>query len=134
MGDAFWVDLLEVRAVVNRALEACRSSGEIKSALDAEVTLYASEDLAQRLASLNEELRFVLITSSATVAPLSDAPDSAFRGDRDDLLVVVTASAAEKCERCWHKREDVGAEPAHPTLCGRCVSNVEGPGETRHYA
>ena len=134
MGDTFWNDLLEVRAVVNRALEACRSAGEIKSGLDAEVTLYASEELAQRLATLDEELRFVLITSSAMVAPLSAAPDSAFRGDRDDLVVVVTASAAEKCERCWHKREDVGVEPAHPTLCGRCVSNVEGPGEIRHYA
>lgn len=134
MGDDFWSEMIEVRAAVNKALEAKRAAGELKGALDANVTLFASDELAVKLNSLGDELRFVLITSGAEVAPLADAPAEAQQGELSSLKVLVAISTAEKCERCWHKREDVGQNTVHPTLCGRCVTNVEGEGEVRHYA
>ncbi len=76
----------------------------------------------------------MLITSDAVLATLDDAPDAASATELDDLRLDVRVSVNEKCERCWHRRADVGSNPAHPTLCGRCVSNVEGDGEQRHYA
>jgi isoleucyl-tRNA synthetase len=91
-------------------------------------------ELRQMLAMLDDELRFVLITSDAELADLADAPAQAVAGELDGLKVVVTASEAEKCERCWHRRDDIGSVAEHPTLCGRCVTNVAGEGEVRHYA
>jgi isoleucyl-tRNA synthetase len=82
---------------------------------------------------LGDELRFVLITSSATIKPLSDG-ESAAQTAVDGLRVSVSSSAYEKCGRCWHHREDVGAHSEHTELCGRCVSNVEGDGEAREFA
>ena len=115
-------------------MESERAEGHIRGSLDAKVTLYASEQLKVTLAKLDDELRFVLITSSAELADLADAPSSASEGDIEGLKVVVSASEAEKCERCWHRREDIGEIAEHPTLCVRCVTNVTGEGEVRHYA
>lgn len=138
MGDAFWTTCLAVRQDVNKAMEAERAAGNIRGSLDASVVLYASDELKALLASLGDELRFVLITSGAELASITDAPADAsasvMTGDVEGLKVVVSASDAEKCERCWHRREDVGSQTEHPTLCGRCVSNVAGDGETRHFA
>ena len=83
---------------------------------------------------LGDELRFVLITSEATVLPLSDAPAGAAASDVEGLALQVHVSEAAKCERCWHRRSDVGSSDAHPTLCGRCIVNVEGEGERRRFA
>jgi isoleucyl-tRNA synthetase len=68
------------------------------------------------------------------VEPLAAAPETALSTEIDGLRVVAGASPAEKCERCWHRREDVGSHAEHPTLCGRCVINVDGPGEERRFA
>ena len=54
--------------------------------------------------------------------------------DGAGLALTVTPSTATKCERCWHWREDVGHDAAHPTLCGRCTANLYGAGEARHVA
>ena len=134
MGDAFWSEMLLVRQTVNKALEAARAEGLLKGSLDAEVMLYADGELAERLKSLCDELRFVLITSDAVVSDLDEAPDSASSGELDGLRVAIYAAASEKCERCCHRRPDVGQNERHPTLCGRCVTNVDGKGEARHYA
>ena len=134
MGDAFWTTCLAVRQDVNKAMEAERAAGNIRGSLDASVVLYVSEDLKAALETLGDELRFVLITSGATLTHITQAPTEAMAGDVEGLKVVVSASVAEKCERCWHRRDDVGTHADHPTLCGRCVSNVAGSGETRHYA
>jgi len=97
------------------------------------VTLYAGTELAAALSKLGDELRFALITSTAQVS--SDvAPENAIATDIAGLKVLVTASAAAKCERCWHHRHDVGADAAHPGICLRCVSNVAGDGEQRKFA
>ena len=131
--DAFWQQLLQVRDEVNKVLEAARREDKIGASLQAEVTLYASEALAADLAKLGDELRFVLITSTAQVSPEA-APADAVQTELAGLSVQVVASTAAKCGRCWHHRHDVGADAAHAELCLRCVSNVEGEGEQRAFA
>ena len=134
MGDAFWSSCLAVRQDVNKAMEAERAQGNIRGSLDANVVLYATSELRQMLTTLGDELRFVLITSGAELADIADAPAEALAGEVEGLKVGVSASDAEKCERCWHRRDDIGSVEEHPTLCGRCVTNVAGEGEVRHYA
>jgi len=133
LGRDYWREIYSVKEAVNKCLEEARGRGEIKGSLSAEVTLYCEGELAERLKHLGEELRFVLITSKATVKPVAEA-ESAEPTGHEGLLVKVTPAAHAKCERCWHHREDVGRNVRYKDLCGRCVSNVEGPGENRSFA
>jgi isoleucyl-tRNA synthetase len=130
----FWSEMMGVRQQVNKALELEREQGNLRGSLDAAVTLYAEGPLSERLRSLGDELRFVLITSEATVAETSSAPDGVVDAEGMALRIQVEPAASEKCERCWHRRPDVGEHSAHPTLCGRCVTNIDGPGEVREFA
>jgi isoleucyl-tRNA synthetase len=130
----FWMELMLVRQQVNKALELSREQGAVRGSLDAAVTLYAEPDLAARLAHLGDELRFALITSEAAVFDWGDAPPEAMEAEGLRLRVMVQPATGEKCDRCWHRRSDVGLHLPHPTLCGRCVTNIEGPGEVRHFA
>jgi isoleucyl-tRNA synthetase len=109
--------LRELRAEVMRHLEEVRVSGSIGSSLQAEVTIRASGDKYALLASLGDDLRFIMITSQATVLQVADAADES---------IVVAPSAEAKCERCWHYRADVGSHAEHPTLCARCYGNLFG--------
>jgi isoleucyl-tRNA synthetase len=120
-----WSALRAVRAEVQKRIEELREQGAIGSSLQAEVEIRAAGSKAALLQSLGDDLRFVLITSKARVTPVAD---SAAEG------IVVTASGGAKCERCWHWRADVGTDTAHPSLCGRCVSNLFGSGEPRMHA
>jgi isoleucyl-tRNA synthetase len=132
-----WPKVLEVRATVLRELERLRIAGEIGAPLDAIVEIYAAPETGVALEALGEELRFVLITSEARVHPVEPRPEAAVPADpegKGGLWLHVHASGATKCVRCWHKRNDVGSDPRHPELCGRCVSNIEGPGESREFA
>jgi isoleucyl-tRNA synthetase len=132
-----WPKVLEARASVLRELERLRVAEEIGAPLDAEVTLYGTPEWTGALAPLGDELRFVLITSEARVADAASRPADAIAtgGEGNSgLWLVVRRSAAAKCARCWHKRADVGTVAAHPELCGRCVVNVDGPGESRRHA
>jgi isoleucyl-tRNA synthetase len=130
----FWARVMRVRSAVARQLEGMRKDGVIGASLDAEVVLYCDDPLRGELQGLGEELRFVLITSEADVRELGARPDSALASDMDGLYIEARASGHPKCVRCWHHREDVGADPAHPQLCGRCVQNVAGGGEPRQFA
>ena len=134
LGHDFWLQILEVKQAVNKALEAERKAGNVGKSLEAEVTLYCDGELQSQLSQLSDELRFVLITSSACVANSNDAPEGKIDTDVEGLSLVVTSSAHTKCDRCWHHSEDVGTIDAHPELCGRCVENIEGDGETREFA
>ncbi|ALP42805.1 isoleucine--tRNA ligase [Aeromonas schubertii] len=134
LGDAFWAEILEVRGEVNKALEAARGEKRIGGSLQAEVTLYAKPALAEQLKALGDELRFVLLTSKATVVTAEAAAEGAVATERDDLWVSVVQSSAAKCERCWHHVEDVGTIAGHEQICGRCVTNVDGDGEVRSFA
>ncbi len=120
-----WTSIRAVRADVQRELEQLRAAGKIGSSLQADVTVRVSGDKFDALAGLEDELRFALITSQARV---ERAASEQAEG------IVATPSAAAKCERCWHYRDDVGSHAAHPGICGRCVDNLAGPGEVRRHA
>ncbi|WP_407276029.1 isoleucine--tRNA ligase [Halothiobacillus sp. DCM-1] len=133
----FWADIITLRDAVNRVAEAARNEKRIKANLSARVELYVDAALAARLTPIADELRFVLIVSELSIAPLTDAPadlpiETLENGQQ--VGIVVNPSTAPKCERCWHHQPDVGQHAAHPTLCGRCIQNIEGAGETRHWA
>jgi isoleucyl-tRNA synthetase len=117
--------LRAVRADVTKQLEEVRASGAIGSSLQAELALNAAGDKYAALASLGDDLKYVFITSGASVAQVADGASES---------VTVTPSEAPKCERCWHYVRDVGHDPAHPGLCARCSSNLFGSGETRRFA
>jgi len=122
-----WPAVIALKARVAGELERLRAAGTIGAPLEAEVVVHADEKHAEALEPLGDELRFVLITSQARVVR------HAGRGS-EPIHVEVQPSRAPKCVRCWHRREDVGQRTDHPGLCIRCVSNVEGPGEERHFA
>lgn len=132
----FWNDVLQVRGIVSKQLEELRVAGKIGSSLDAEVDMYCDDTLYKNLGALQDELRFVLITSYARIHPLNQATEGnehkLENGQR--LRVTTRASTHTKCVRCWHLREDVGQHKEHPELCGRCVDNVAGSGEARQHA
>ena len=119
---AKWAAVRTVRDAVNKAIEAVRADGGVGSSLQAEVVITAPPETHALLSSLGDDLKFVCITSAVTL----EAGEA--------LAVQVTPSAAAKCERCWHYRADVGADPAHPGICGRCISNLHGAGELRTVA
>lgn len=134
MGRNFWQQAMTVRAAVNREMETQRTAGVLRGSLDANITLYCEPELLVSLKTLGDELRFVLITSGASLAPLSDAPSESAQTDLEGLRLQVTVSENEKCERCWHRRPDIGLVADHPTLCNRCVENIDGDGESRSFA
>ena len=119
---AKWALIRSVRADVTKALEAQREAGKIGSALQAAVEIHCSGEKYDALATLGEDLKFVLICSSTV----------AIRDDNEQ--VIATPLEHAKCERCWHVREDVGTHTEHPGLCGRCISNLYGEGEARAHA
>ncbi|QLF93063.1 isoleucine--tRNA ligase [Pseudomonas sp. ABC1] len=131
---AFWDRVMAVKAAVNKELENQRAAKTIGGNLQAEVTLYAEDSLSTDLARLGNELRFVLITSAVQLAPLAGAPADAVVSELSGLKLTVRKTEHAKCGRCWHHLPDVGSNPAHPEICGRCVDNIEGAGEERHYA
>ncbi|MGZ8319941.1 MAG: isoleucine--tRNA ligase, partial [Telluria sp.] len=122
---AKYATLREVRAEVTKQLEEVRGSGAIGSSLQAELAIKASGDKYKALASLDDDLKFVFITSAAKAEEVASEAEEA---------VSVTASEAPKCERCWHYRADVGTHADHAGLCGRCYSNLFGAGEKRAFA
>ncbi|EKO3496742.1 isoleucine--tRNA ligase [Vibrio fluvialis] len=134
LNNEFWTDIQKIRGAVNKLLENARNEKTIGGSLQAEVTLFASDELAAKINKLEDELRFVLLTSKANVKPLAEKSDAAQATDIDGLFVQVNKTEAEKCDRCWHYTPDVGTIKGHETICGRCVSNVDGEGEVRKFA
>ncbi|WP_076590089.1 isoleucine--tRNA ligase [Vibrio ostreicida] len=133
LNNEFWKDIQAVRGAVNKLLETARSEKTIGGSLQAQVTLYANDELTQKVNQLGDELRFVLLTSAVIVKPLAEKTDAAHSTDVEGLCVEVIAVDAEKCERCWHHTPDVGTIEGHEKICGRCVSNVDGEGEVRKF-
>lgn len=132
--DAAWTAIIAIRNEVAKQIEALRMAGSIGSALDAKVQLFAEGDNLRDLQTLGDELRFVLITSEATVADLASAPAEAVDADLAGVRILVCATSDTKCVRCWHRRPEVGTIEAHPELCQRCVTNLDGAGESRLHA
>jgi isoleucyl-tRNA synthetase len=116
-----WAQIQAVRELANKEIETKRSAGELGASLQAELTIHCEGAAHEALASLSDDLKYVFITSQVVLA-------------KGPLQVEVKASAATKCDRCWHYSEDVGQHADHPSLCGRCISNLHGAGEVRHFA
>jgi isoleucyl-tRNA synthetase len=119
---AKWGRIREIRDAVNKDIEALRAEGKVGSSLQANVALTVGKDDHALLASLGDDLKFAFITSAIDL----------IAGDEMDIRA--TTSNSTKCERCWHYRDDVGHDTAHPTLCSRCTSNLYGKGEDRRFA
>ncbi|HDY98126.1 MAG TPA: isoleucine--tRNA ligase [Pseudomonas sabulinigri] len=134
LGREFWNTVMGVKEAVNKELENLRSAKAIRGNLEAEVTLFVESALSEQLAKLGDELRFVLITSQAALAPLAEAGADAVETELPGLKLRILKSTETKCARCWHFRADVGTHAAHPEICSRCVDNIEGAGEVRQHA
>jgi isoleucyl-tRNA synthetase len=116
---AKWARIRDIRDAVNKEIEVLRADGKLGSSLQATVALTLGGEDHALLASLGEDLKFVFITSAIELVA------------GDTMTISVNPSTGVKCERCWHYRDDVGVDADHPTLCGRCTSNLFGAGETR---
>ncbi|MBD7954901.1 isoleucine--tRNA ligase [Stenotrophomonas sp. Sa5BUN4] len=115
--------LLALREQVSKVLEPMRANGAIGAALEAEITVAASEEQAARWQPLAEELRFLLISGDVQVRPATT----------DEVFVSAQPTSKTKCVRCWHFRADVGSVAEHPEICGRCADNIDGAGEDRRW-
>ena len=136
-GAVDWEAVIALKNDVARELERLRTAGELGAPLEAAVDVFLDEAQHRRMAAIGDELRFVLITSQARLRPASERPASAVAAEsvaKTGAWIAVSVHQAPKCARCWHRRADVGSDPRHPEICGRCVGNLEGPGETRRYA
>jgi isoleucyl-tRNA synthetase len=132
-----WDAIIALKTDIARELEPLRTAGQIGGTLDAAVTVWADAAQRARFTPLGEELRFALITSEASLRDAAERPAEAIPATsvaKSGAFISVRPSTERKCGRCWHLRPDVGADPRHPDVCLRCVSNVEGPGEIRRFA
>ncbi|MCU7798629.1 MAG: isoleucine--tRNA ligase [gamma proteobacterium symbiont of Lucinoma myriamae] len=135
MDDDYWQQVLKVRVACSKEMEKLRVDKTIGSSLDVEIDLYCDAQMKSVLSKLGDELRFVLITSAVHLHDISDKPADAVEIEElSGIALTVKASEHTKCVRCWHHHEDVGSHSEHPELCGRCVDNVAGDGEVRHFA
>ena len=134
LNNQYWENLRKVRDEVNKEIERLRAAQVLGSALEAHVVLYVGDELYKQLTLLGEELRFVLIVSEIAVKKLSEKPTDVVMTSVPELALAILAVSYKKCVRCWHRCEDIGSVEAHPELCGRCVSNIDGSGEMRQYA
>jgi isoleucyl-tRNA synthetase len=119
---AKWARLREVRDAANKVIETLRGTGAVGSSLQAELSITAPPGDHALLSALGDDLKFVTITSAVALH------------EGEALNIEAGPSSARKCERCWHWRDDVGIDPAHPAICGRCTANLFGAGETRRFA
>nr|WP_034947868.1 isoleucine--tRNA ligase [Gilliamella apicola] len=131
LNSEYWAQILAIRSEVNKVLEQGRNDKVIGGALEAAVTLYADEAIATALTKLDNELRFVLLTSQASVKPLQAASANAVQSDIQGLKIELAKAQGDKCPRCWHYTTD--NEPT-THLCKRCEQNIHGNGEVRHFA
>jgi len=129
-----WQQLLQIRIACSKETENLRKQKLLGASLESEISLYCDGDLQETLSKFADELRFILICSYVHIHPLAEKTQTSIQTDIDGLFIEVCASQHTKCVRCWHHREDVGTHKQHPSLCGRCVENIDGAGETRKYA
>ncbi|MFL0810766.1 MAG: isoleucine--tRNA ligase [Agarilytica sp.] len=131
LGREYWKSVASVKTAVNKAIEEKRKDG-LGGSLAAEVKLFCSDELRDVLLKIGDELRFALICSKVELFPLADG-GNANETEVEGLKILVRKSEHDKCARCWHYREDVGAVETHPELCQRCVTNIDGEGEPREF-
>ena len=132
----FWENVVKIRTAVNKQLEAMRAAGDIGSALQAEVVIFADAPNFAILRKIEQELKFVLITSKASIKLLSDSDSNSSLKDTEiqGIKLGINKSVDQKCVRCWHHDAQIGNNSDHPEICPRCINNVVGQGEVRLYA
>ncbi|MBC7756229.1 MAG: isoleucine--tRNA ligase [Bdellovibrio sp.] len=137
-----WLRLIKIRRIANKIVEDSRTQGLVGSSLQVELDIYLNEADISELDSFGDDLSFVFITSKATIRNLDELNKDSLSDDVKALIeyaplstcVRAKPSTHKKCDRCWHYRADVGSHAEHPSICGRCVSNLFGAGEARKYA
>ena len=141
-----WQKIISVKEQFNRVLESIRSKSDqgqksIGSSLGVDVTLICDDSMFEAMSSVGDELKFILISSSANLIQSSDAnakllleSDTLYESELLGLQFHIVVSTNPRCVRCWHHCEDVGQHHDHPELCQRCIANVDGAGEQRNYA
>ncbi len=129
----FWQKIQQIRDDVNKAIENGRNNKLFAQSLEVEVTIYAKPEVANYLALLSDELRFVFLTSKVTISQTDNWPSEALRSETGTYAIVVHKTEAKKCVRCWHHVADVGTNSNHVEICQRCVENLHGDGEKRLY-
>jgi isoleucyl-tRNA synthetase len=134
MNQPYWEKIRRVRDAVNKEIENQRNAEKLGSSLEAQVFLYCHSELKSQLDALGKELRFLLLTSTVTVLLEDEAPADKMMTDVPGLSLKIEVTNYLKCERCWHRCEDVNHHADYPGICGRCVLNVTGVGEVRYYA
>ena len=127
-----WGRIIAIRDLVLREIETARRQGHIGSSLDSEVQIFCNEDDLRLLETLKNELKFIFISSKASIHPLASAPSQA--DCNEEIGVLVIPSGGEKCRRCWHYSDTLGDVSEHPNICVRCIANISGDGEERLYA
>lgn len=127
-----WEKVFQLKEAVSKEIEKLRNANQVGASLEVEVDIYCDHHVYTLLEPLIEELRFIFITSYVKIHQAVERSPEAV--NYEGFWVKVTPTQYSKCERCWHHREDVGLDPTHPSLCGRCLSNVTGEGEQRYHA
>jgi isoleucyl-tRNA synthetase len=131
----FWTKIQEIRSEVNRVLEIKRNEEIIKASLEAQITLYADQEKYTLLSKLQDELRFLLISSKANLRPLEEKSDNSTEAHISGLFIDIDKVEEPKCERCWHRSSSVGENNEYQDICSRCVENITTEsGESREFA
>lgn len=130
----FWNQIFEVRDAVLKELEILRINGIVKGSLTAEIDIYAEAELFRNLHRLGDELKFIMLTSSANLLSTADRTADVIMTTIPGLSFALFASKYNRCTRCWHQNSEVGQNNAYPELCGRCINNIYGDGECRLFA
>jgi isoleucyl-tRNA synthetase len=129
-------DVINLRSLVNRQLEACRSRAELGASLEAQIQLELGEGEAatalQSVLALLESsphpeidnladwlLVSALELQQAGAPPLANPLAEASEAG---ITVRIVRAPGEKCERCWHYETSIGQHAAHPSICSRCVA------------
>lgn len=129
-----WQKIMQLREYVNQELERCRNEGFIGSGLAADIELYCDPTVYSLLEKYAQELRFIFITSDVKLYPLADFEKNADKSENQSVRVIVHKSKFEKCERCWHRREEINTVSSEQLICNRCVDNLSAKGEQRFFA
>jgi isoleucyl-tRNA synthetase len=123
--DTRWDRIIAVRGEAAKVLEALRRDKKIGHSLDAGVTLYADPELHAFLSAYANDLAFIFIVSSVSLAQSADAPADAYSSDvLPGLKIAAGPAKGAKCGRCWMYSETVGTVKEHPEICGRCAGNL----------
>ena len=110
-----WERLLEIRSIVQKALEEKRNEKVIGASLEAKVTLRATGETLDLLKRYEEQLPAIFIVSEVGLE----------EGGAAEPEVSVRRADGLKCERCWNYSESVGSDARYPSLDARCIRQVE---------